>query len=70
MDIVSELESSQEEADTRIMLHTKHAKDRGSSNIIIRTDTDVLVICLSLLSEINTSIVFNTGTRDKARIID
>ena len=70
MNIVSELESSQEEADTRMMLHAKHAKDHGYCNTIIKTpDTDVFVICLSLICQINTSIIFNTGTRDKTRMI-
>ena len=70
MNIVSELEPSQEEADTRMMLHAKHAKDHGYCNIIIKTPhTDVFVICLSLISQINTSIIFNTGTRDKTRMI-
>ena len=44
---VTELKSTQEEADTRMLLHTFHAANAGYKAIIITADdTDVLVIVL------------------------
>ena len=43
-----------EEADTRILLHVKHAADGGHRNISIQTvDTDVLVLAVSFFHELN-----------------
>ena len=50
--IVEELSSSQEEADSRIILHMQHTNDafkkarKGKGTIIVRAhDTDVVVLC-------------------------
>ena len=46
---VPELESTHEEADTRMMLHAIHATNQLIHNIVIHTpDTDVVVIALSV----------------------
>ena len=43
-----------EEADTRILLHVKHAADSGHRKIAIRTvDTDVLVLAVSFFHQLN-----------------
>ncbi len=43
-----------EEADTRILLHVKHAAEFGHRKIAIRTvDTDVVVIAISFFHELN-----------------
>ena len=43
-----ELCSDPEEADTRIILHAKHAKENGSSIIIISSEhTDVCILCIA-----------------------
>ena len=65
---VRNLESNQE-ADTRMLLH---AKDVGESfpNVIIHTpDTDVLVIALAASTEFSTSLYIRTGTKGRLRII-
>jgi len=68
---VPELCSSQEEADTKMLLHAKHASTNGLENILIQSpDTDVFIIALSCLSTIEGNIFFETGVRDKRRIIN
>ena len=48
---VRELKSTQEEADTHMLLHTLHAANEGYKAIVITADdTDILVICLGLNS--------------------
>ena len=45
---ISELESTQEEADTRMLLHSLHAaRSRFTSVVIVSEDTDVLVLLLA-----------------------
>ena len=45
---ISELESTQEEADTRMLLHSLHAaRSRFASVVIISEDTHVLVLLLA-----------------------
>lgn len=44
---ITELRSNQEEADTRLILHAKYMSLQGSNNVIVvRPDTDVLVLLL------------------------
>lgn len=44
---VEELESSQEEADTRILLHAHHAAHHGSKTVVIcAEDSDIFYLCL------------------------
>ena len=44
---VTQLKSSQEEADTRMLLHALHAAESGFKAVIITADnTDVLVLSL------------------------
>ena len=50
---VPELASTQEEADTKMMLHAKHASEQGYQNIIIKSsDTDVEVLSCFFQSQI------------------
>ena len=50
---ITELFSDQEEADTKIILHAKHAADEGHPEILIVTeDTDVHVLGISYAAEI------------------
>ena len=47
-----DLRTSQEEADTRLILHAQHAIDDFSNSFIIRSpsgDTDIIVLVVSLL---------------------
>ena len=54
-EVVDEFNTSQGEADTRMLLHTKHA----SSNyiymymVIVTEDTDLFIICLSVFHQIS-----------------
>ena len=44
---VTELRSTQEEADTRVLMHALHAAKAGSKAVIVTAeDTDVMVLCL------------------------
>ena len=44
---VSELKSSREETDARIILYCMYAKEKGYKNVCIRTpDSDIFFICL------------------------
>ncbi|KAG0721774.1 hypothetical protein GWK47_000638 [Chionoecetes opilio] len=48
-----ELKSSQEEADTRLLLHALHAAESGYKSVIITAeDTDVMVLCLGMCHKI------------------
>ena len=44
---IPELESNNEEADTRIMLHAQHVSQDFPKNLVLSPDTDVFIICLS-----------------------
>ena len=44
---IGELRSTHEEADTRLILHAKHAANVGSMSVIITADdTDIMILCL------------------------
>ena len=55
--MVDDLRSSQEEADTRILLHAKHhASDNGYKYImVVSEDTDVYKLCIALATDIKSS---------------
>jgi len=62
--VVDCLCSSQEEADTRIILHCRFvAKSMpGDGAIVVRSpDTDVFILVLAYASEIHIRVLFNTG---------
>ena len=67
---VEELISDHEEADTRLLLHAKHASDTGDhSSVVIRSpDTDVAIICLRFSGDVP-NLYFQTGKRNLQRII-
>ena len=65
-----ELDSNQEEADTRMLLHTKHAKSTYNTIVIATLGRDVFTITLSKQSEIQARIFILTGTTEKRRLID
>ena len=61
---------SLEEADTRILLHAKHARDHGGAKVVIHTpDTDVFILMLCFLGEIG-QLYMKTGKGNKKRVID
>ena len=68
---VTELKSTQEEADTRLLLHSLHAAESGyKSVVIVADDTDVLVLSLSVSSSIPCPMYQKCGTKNKIRFLD
>jgi len=71
-DIVS-LQSDQEEADTRIILHCLFVAEAApaDSSIVVRSpDTDVMVLLLSHANKIQLPLLFDTGTGNKRSLVD
>ena len=69
--LVNDLKSSQEEADTRILLHAKHASDQGyTSVIVVSEDTDVFVLLIAFAKEIPASLYQKRGTSTRVRYMD
>ena len=67
---VEELRSIQEEADTRIFLHVRHAEMNGYSNVVIHSpDTDVYIMAVAFSAELHGHLYFKTGIGDNSRII-
>ena len=70
---VEKLCSSHEEADTRIILHCNDvaANSPESSVILLRSpDTDVFILLLRFVRHINQTVLFDTGTGDKRRLVN
>ena len=67
----AELSSTQEEADTRLLLHAKNAKNQGHSKIVVKSsDVDVEVLFIHHAKEINASLYILSGTKSRMRYID
>lgn len=64
------LKSNQEEADTRLLLHAKHAAEHYPHILCIADDTDVFLVCLALSRHINSKIFIRRGTKARARLVD
>ena len=69
-EVVDELATSQEEADTRMLLHTKHASSNYRSMVIMTEDTDVFIIRLSVYHQISGNMYIQCGTKNRLRHID
>ena len=68
---VPELANSQEEADTRLLLHASHAAQEGHRAVIVVTeDTDVFVLLLSFCRTMNTTILQKCGSSTRTKLID
>ena len=70
---VEELCSSQEEADTKIILHCMHIASHSpdETSIVIRSpDTDVFILLLHFSQHLNQKILFDTGSGNKRRLIN
>ncbi|KAM3598908.1 uncharacterized protein V6R79_024083 [Siganus canaliculatus] len=57
---VQELEATQEEADTRLMLHAAYAPKYSSDLVIKSPDTDVFVLALGFCNKIDSHLYFQT----------
>ena len=70
-EVVPELASDHEEADTRVLLHSKHAADQGYKAVIIAADdTDILIMALSLGHNLQCPIYQRRGTSAHCQYID
>ena len=65
-------QSTQEETDSRVVLYCFYGKQQGYRNIRIRSpDTNIFFILLHYALELQgVTILFDTGTRNKKRMID
>ena len=57
---VNEVKTAQEEADTRILLHAKHAAADYGSITIVTDDTDVLILCIAVQARIGCNLRVTT----------
>ncbi|KAK3740844.1 hypothetical protein QZH41_000596 [Actinostola sp. cb2023] len=70
LDHVPELRSDHEEADTRMILHAKHASSSKQRIVIQSPDTDVAVLATYSFQTIQCEeLWFKTGVKDKVRFI-
>ena len=66
----SVLESNHEEADTRMLLHAKHAMGTNVNVIIRSPDTDVFILCVAMQKNLGSKdLFFMTGTGNKSRTV-
>ena len=64
------LRSNHEEADTRMILHAKHAARANRRLVLQSPDTDVLVLSISLFRSLDCpELWFRTGVKDRHRLI-
>ena len=64
--------SNQEEADTRLILHAKHALDTGIDSVLIRLpsrDTDIIILALFHLFHYKENVFLDSGRIDARRLI-
>ena len=67
---IDHLNSSQEEVDTRMLLHAKDIASQGFTSIVIHTpDTDVPIITLGVSMQIHANIYLKNGVKNNVRII-
>ena len=67
----ADLESNHEEADTRLLLHAKHAANTYDSVIIRSPDTDVFILCVAMQPTLAPKkLFFTTGTGTRYRTIN
>ena len=65
-----DLRSTQEEADTRLLLHASHAARNGYRAVVISSeDTDVFVLCLAFEDFVPATIYLKCGTQIRTRYI-
>ncbi|KAK3741562.1 hypothetical protein QZH41_002944 [Actinostola sp. cb2023] len=68
---VPELFSSQEEADTRLLLHAVHAAQAGYETVIVNSeDTDVFILLLAFSSSINSHLLQKCCSNTRIRLVD
>ena len=69
--VVQELCSTQEEADTKLLLHASHAAQNGYEYVVIKaSDTDVLLLALHHQANIQATLIIERGSGDTLKYID
>lgn len=69
--ICTELRCTQEEADTRLILHAYHAGRNGSKVVVIVSDdTDVFILLLAFKCFISATLLLKCGQQARTRFID
>lgn len=66
---ITALLCSQEEADTRMILHAAHAAEEFGYVILASDDTDVLIIAMAMQSRIPANLYIRCGNTNTTRII-
>ena len=65
-----DLRSTQEEADTRLLLHASHAARNGSKAVVISSeDTDVFALCLAFKDSVPATVYLKCGTQTRTRFV-
>ena len=70
---MAELQSTQEEADTRFLLHALHAARTGPKaviGIVIAEDTDGMLLYLAFQNDIHCPIYQKCGIQNRTRFVD
>ena len=67
---VEELKSSQEEADTRMLLYAKHAAANFETVTVVADDTDVLILAIALNHLIGCTLIIRCGKSNNIRLIN
>lgn len=62
---VESLYSTQEEADTRMLLHAKHAEEESTAIIIASQDTDMFIMSLLFAHEFACQLYIKSGTQTR-----
>lgn len=65
----AELESSHEEADTRLILHMQHASNFFSAVVCVADDTDVFILCLSFCKGAKSDWYLKPGSKNRTKLI-
>ena len=69
---ITELQSSIEETDARVVLYSKYAMDNGYNHVIVNSpDSDIFFILLQYANNLlgGIEVIFDTGSRNKRRLI-
>ena len=68
---IPRLESDQEEIDTRVVLYCSYVVDEKYNYVRVRSaDSDIFFILLYYASKINITLLFDTGSRCKRRLLN
>ena len=60
---VGELHATHQEADTRMLLHAKHAAEYYNDVNLVADDTEILIICLAFSTNIPCDLYMQSGTK-------